>query len=84
MYLGAHFLRKMLARRSSAAAVDLSFYENGVFGVGFWSTAINRCAAAAATSADVFYGTLQLCRNNLVVWAIRSARVFDIYTRWRR
>ena len=68
------FLRKMLARWSSAVAVDLSFSENGAFGAGFWSAAINRCAAAAATSDDVFCGMLKLCGNNLNVWAIRSAR----------
>ena len=39
---GFTFLRKMLARRSSAAAVDLSFSDNGAFGAGFWSAAINR------------------------------------------
>ena len=71
-----------MARRSSAAAVAFSFSDNGAFGAGFWSAAINRCAAAAATSADVFCGTLQLCRKNLNVWAIRSARVFGIYMQW--
>ena len=45
---GVTFLRKMLVRRSSAAAVDLSFSENGAFRAGFWSAAINRCAVAAA------------------------------------
>ena len=84
MYLGAHFLRKMLARRSSAAATALSFSENGAFGEGFWSAAINQCAAATATSADVFCGTLQLYGKNLTVWDISSARVFGIYTRWHR
>ena len=79
---GFAFLRKMLARRSSAAAVDLSFYENGAFGVGFWSAAINWCAADSARSADVFCGTLQLCGKSLTVWDIRSARVFGMYTRW--
>ena len=57
----------MLARRSSATAVDLSFSENGAFGAGFWSAAINRCAATAAISADLFCGTLQLCGKNLTV-----------------
>ena len=79
---GSLFLWKMLVRRSSAAVVALSFYENGIFGAGFWGAAINRCSAAATTPADVFCGTLQLCGKNLTVWAIHSTRLFGIYTRW--
>ena len=67
-----------MARRSIATVVDLSFSENGAFGAVFWSAVINRCATAAATPADVFYGTLQLCGKNLTVWAIHSARVFGM------
>ena len=74
----------MLASQSSAAAVALLFSENGVFGAGFWNAEINRYAAAAAASDDVFCGSLLLCRKNLTVWAIRSARVFGIYTQWHR
>ena len=79
---GFTFFRKMLVRRSSVAAVDLSFSDNGAFRAVFWSAANIRCADTAATSADVFCGTLRLCGKNLTVWAIHYAHVFGIYTWW--